>query len=523
MTAGTAVQWGSDVVRKYTGVPYLVYEPRPTSLLQLLDEAMRWADQDAVVHAGERLSYVDLSTLAERGAADLRDSGVVAGDRVMLLGANTIGWVVSFWATLRAGATVVLGNGWWSQAEAAGAIALTKPALVITDERCHRILTTDLPVLRAEIIGRSDGYAAEPAPRTSEDDPAVIQFTSGSTGSPKGAVLSHRALIANQHMLLLVARRLPHQIEANVEREVSLQTGPLFHVGGIQALMRSMLTGGKMVFLRRKFDAAEVLDLIETERITRWGGAPTMISRVLAHPDIDRRDVSSLKYVTLGGAPSSAELAAEIRTRFPSASRGVSQIYGMSEAGGTLCAASGKASAERPGVTGRPLPLVELRIDDAGDDGVGEVVVRSPTAMSGYWGEARDDSVELRDGWLRTGDLGRLDADGYLYVTGRSKDVIIRGGENIAAVHVETVLDRHPDVAEVAVVGLPDPDLGEIVGAAIRLRAGAVTTAEDLRAFAANHLAYFEVPERWQLLTVTLPVNATGKIDKRTIRADWPD
>jgi long-chain acyl-CoA synthetase len=504
-------------------VPYLVYEPRPTSLLHLLDESLRWSDRDAFVHAGQRIAYEHLHRLAERGAAELIAGGVAPHDRVLLLGANTIGWIVSFWATLRAGATVVLGNGWWSRAEVDHAIALTAPTVVIADDRCRPLVHTELPLLACESLGR-DATVHAPARQidTDEDDAAVIQFTSGSTGSPKGAVLSHRALIANQHMLLLVARKLPGQSQTDGEREVSLQTGPLFHVGGVQAFMRSMLTGGTMVFLRRKFDPTEVLNIVESERVTRWGGSPTMISRVLSHPDIDRWDVTSLTNVTLGGAPSTAELSAAIRARFPSASRGVSQIYGMSEAGGTLCAASGRASAERPGVTGRPLPLVELRIDDAGADGAGEVLVRSPTAMNGYWGEERDDTVELADGWLRTGDLGRLDADGYLYVTGRSKDVIIRGGENIAAVHVEVALGSHPDVLEVAVVGLPDHDLGEIVGAAVRLRQGATPSVENLRAHVAERLAYFEVPERWQLSDQALPVNATGKLDKRAIRTAWP-
>lgn len=515
--------WGSEITRRPTGIPYLVYEPRPNSLLEILEESMRWQSRTGFVHARERVSFSELGQRVENGAAELVDSGVKPGDRVLLLGANTIGWVVSFWSILRAGGVVVLGNGWWSPQEVQHATKLTAPSIVVADDRCRSNVETELVVLHCETLGSGSTSADQvPQPAAAEDDAAVIQFTSGSTGAPKGAVLSHRALLANQHMLLAVSRKLPHQLATGAPFEVSLQTGPLFHVGGVQALLRSMLTGGTLVFLRRKFDAAEVLELVESEGVTRWGGAPTMISRVLAHPDIDRRDLSTLTNITLGGAPSTAALSAEIRTRFPSAARGVSQIYGMSEAGGTLCAASGRASAERPGVTGRPLPLVELRIDNPDTDGVGEVIVRSPTAMSGYWGEFPDDATQLEEGWLRTGDLGRIDAGGYLYVTGRSKDVIIRGGENIAAVHVETALEQHPDVREVAVVGLPDHDLGEVVGAAVRLREGAVVGAEDLRTFVATQLAYFEVPERWQLVTDALPVNATGKLDKRSIRAQWP-
>lgn len=515
--------WGRDIVRRATGVPYLVYEPRPKSLLALLADSMRWSERVAFVHDGECVTYQELRRRIDVGAAQLAERGLLPGGRVMLLGANTISWVISFWSILRAGGVVVLGNGWWSPDEVRGAIELTTPTLALADKRCSANVTEPIA---CESLGRDEGFRMVQPPRPDEDDAAVIQFTSGSTGAPKGAVLSHRALIANQHMLLHVSRRLPDQISLADASEVSLQTGPLFHVGGVQAMIRSMLTGGTMVFLRRKFDASEILELVERHQVTRWGGSPTMLSRVLAHPDMRTRDLRSLSHITLGGAPTTVELAAEIQARFPSATRGLSQIYGMSEAGGTLCAASGKASAERPGVTGRPLPLVELRIDRQGPDGVGEIVVRSPTAMSGYWGdepEAADNAVYAGEGWLRTGDLGRLDCDGYLYVTGRSKDVIIRGGENIAAAHVEAVLESHADVQEVAVVGLPDHDLGEIVAARVRLRQGSSADPEELQGFLTGKLAYFEVPERWDLSCEALPVNATGKLDKRAIAAEWTD
>jgi long-chain acyl-CoA synthetase len=519
--AGDAL-WGTRVVRRGEGVPFLVYEPRPQSMLMLLDISGRWPARTAFVHDDERLTYAQLGERVLRGAAILAAGGMAPGDRVLLLGANSIGWVVAFWATLRAGGIVVLGNGWWSAGETAHAIDLTTPAVVLADERGRTRLPAGTPAVMIEGLGTGPGATAAPAlPVLGEDEPAMIQFTSGSTGAPKGAVLSHRSLIANQHMLLLVSRRLPHHLPADEKPEVTLQTGPLFHVGGIQGMLRAMLTGGTTVFLRRRFDAGEVLELIERERIRRWGGAPTMVSRVLAHPDMATRDLSSLTNITLGGAPVPVELAAEIQARFPAASRGLSQVYGMSEAGGTLCAASGRASAERPGVTGRPLPLVELRIAGPDADGIGEVLARTPTQMTGYWGGVPDDHVVVEDGWLRTGDLGRLDADGYLYITGRSKDVIIRGGENIAVGHVEATLLHHPAIGEAAVVGLPDPDLGEIVAAMVVPRAGAAVTATELQRFVAGRLAHFEVPARWWVTAEPLPVNAAGKIDKPAIRARW--
>jgi long-chain acyl-CoA synthetase len=513
------VMWGRNIVRTNR---FLVYEPRPRSLLCVLDTADRWGGRTALVHAGQRLSYADLRARVEAGAAELRGNSVQAGDRVLLLGANTVSWVVAFWSVLRAGGIVVLGNGWWSEDEVAHAHSLTDPIVVIADKICRPRVAVSFSVLSAESLGSSpEGPELALPAEPDENSAAVIQFTSGSTGAPKGAVLSHRSLLANQHMLLLVAKRLPHEIDDDVAGEVSLQTGPLFHVGGVQALLRAMLTGGTLVFLRRRFDAGEVLETIERERVSRWGGSPTMVGRVLAHPDMSTRDLSSLRHITLGGAPASVELATEIQERFPAVSRGLSQIYGMSEAGGTLCAASGRVSAERPGVTGRPLPLVELRIDSPDSDGVGEVVVRTPTRMNGYWGETAADPIELPDGWMRTGDLGRLDADGYLYVTGRSKDVIIRGGENIAAGHVEATVLQHPSVSEIAVVGVPDPDFGEIVAATVRIRSGQCITVQELTDYAAARLAHFEVPALWSVAEEPLPVNETGKIDKVSIKRQW--
>ncbi len=216
------------------------------------------------------------------------------------------------------------------------------------------------------------------------------------------------------------------------------------------------------------------------------------------------------------------ELVTRIKARFPNVERGVSQVYGLSEAGGTLTAASGRDLVERPGTAGRALPLVELRIDRPDEKGTGEVLARTPTAMLGYWGQSSDDAID-EEGWVHTGDLGHLDADGYLFITGRMKDLIIRGGENIAAAHVENVLLRHPDVAEVAVCGRPDPDLGEIVAAAVVLAPDSPVTVTELRSFAAEHLAYFEIPTAWWLRTEPLPSNDVGKVQKRQLLATWPE
>jgi acyl-CoA synthetase (AMP-forming)/AMP-acid ligase II len=520
--------WGTETVRRDSGIPFLVYEPRRSDAADLLEDVRHWGDRIHLVRGSQRMTYAGLLDLVPRAAAVLAGHGVGPGDRVMLLAFNSVEWIVAFWATLYAGAVVVLANPWWSEAELGHGLGVADPGLILADPRSAGLVPAGaaVPVLELEDMAGlasvvPEGRAlARPAP-AGEDEAALILFTSGTSGPPKGAVLPHRSVIALQHTLLHVTRQLPHTLDDDSPREVALQSGPLFHIGGVQALTRQFLLGGTLVFPAGRFDPAEVLDLMEAESVHRWGGVPTMVSRVLNDPSIEGRDLSSVRAISLGGAPVLPELVTRIKTRFPNVERGVSQVYGLSEAGGTLTAASGRDLSERPGTAGRPLPVVELRIDRPDEQGTGEVVARTPTQMLGYWGQPSDDAID-DDGWVHTGDLGHIDADGYLFITGRLKDLIIRGGENIASTHVEDVLLKHPEVREVAVCGRPDPDLGEIVAAAVVIAPDSPVTVAELRSFAAGHLAYFEVPSSWWLRTEPLPANDVGKVRKRDLLAAWP-
>jgi acyl-CoA synthetase (AMP-forming)/AMP-acid ligase II len=515
--------WGTATARREQGIPFLMYEPRRTDAVQLLDDVRQWGERVHLVRGPQRMTFTELLDLVPRVAGVLGDHGVGPGHRVMLLAFNSVEWIVGFWATLASGAVVVKANAWWSEAELRHALGVVDVGLVLADPRSAKLVPPGVPVLELEdMVGRAEGRPPRPAPPAAdEDDPAVILFTSGTSGPPKGAVLPHRSVIALQHMLLHVTRSLPHTLGEDHPREVSLQTGPLFHVGGLQSLVRQLLLGGTLVFPAGRFDPGECLDLIESEGVHRWGGVPTMISRVLSDPSIESRDLSSVRSISLGGSPVPVELVSRIKARFPNVERGVSQVYGLSEGGGTLTAASGRDIVERPGTAGRALPLVELRIDRPDEKGTGEVLARTPTQMLGYWGQTAENPID-EDGWVHTGDLGHLDDDGYLFITGRMKDLIIRGGENIAAPHVENVLLRHPGIQEVAVCGRPDPDLGEIVAAAVVLAPGSPVTVAELRTFAAEHLAYFEVPTSWWLRSDPLPSNDVGKIQKRQLLAVWP-
>jgi long-chain acyl-CoA synthetase len=522
--------WGTDIVRREGGIPFLVYEPRRTDAGDLLDDVRHWGDRVHLVRGRQRMTYAELLDLVPRAAAVLADHGVGPGDRVMVLAFNSVEWIVGFWATLAAGAVVVLANPWWSEPEARHGLGVADPRLVLADPRSARLVPAEVPLLQLEDLAASASASApgraplpHPAP-AGEDAPALILFTSGTSGPPKGAVLPHRSVIALQHSLLHITRQLPHTLGHDRPREVALQSGPLFHIGGVQALVRQLLLGGTLVFPAGRFDPTEVLDLMEAEGVHRWGGVPTMVSRVLNDPTIEGRDLSTVRAISLGGAPVLPELVARVKARFPNVERGVSQVYGLSEAGGTLTAASGRDLVERPGTAGRALPVVELRIDRPDEKGTGEVVARTPTQMLGYWGRRPDPAADCIDaeGWLHTGDVGHIDGDGYLFITGRLKDLIIRGGENIASTHVEDVLLKHPAVREVAVCGRPDPDLGEIVAAAVVVDPDNPVTVAELREFAAGHLAYFEVPTSWWLRTDPLPANDVGKVRKGDLVAAWP-
>jgi acyl-CoA synthetase (AMP-forming)/AMP-acid ligase II len=523
--------WGTETVRRERGVPFLVYEPRRTDAADLLDDVRHWGDRVHLVRGPQRMTYAEFLDLVPRAAAVLADHGVGRGDRVMVLAFNSVEWIVAFWATLAAGAVVVLANPWWSEPELRHSLGLVDVSLVLADPRSAPLVPAGVPVLEIDDLAAQASMPgrrplARP-PAAGEDEPAVILFTSGTSGPPKGAVLPHRSVIALQHMLLHVTRRLPHTLEDEFPAEVSLQTGPLFHIGGVQALVRQLLLGGTLVFPAGRFDPAEVLDIIERVGVHRWGGVPTMVNRVLSEPSIGDRDLTSVRAISLGGSPVPPELVIRIKARFPNVERGVSQVYGLSEVGGTLTAASGRDLVERPGTAGRALPLVELRIDRPDETGTGEVVARTPTQMLGYWGQPTDGAADTGiiddGGWVHTGDLGHLDDDGYLFITGRAKDLIIRGGENIAAPHVENVLLRHPEVREVAVCGRPDPDLGEIVAAAVVLSPASTVTVAELRSFAAGQLAYFEIPSTWWLRTEPLPSNDVGKVQKSQLLAAWPE
>ncbi len=518
---GAPAVWGDQIsVEDVHGVPYRMYSPRPHGVSEVLALAHRWQSRPYVVQGAREVSFADLLAAVGGKTRQLAHDGVSAGDRVLILGWNSPDWIINFWACQQLGAVPALANAWWSETETGDALDLLRPVTTLADDRAAARLPAGARRASWEtgtgtpLAPAADSAAAEH--RTAgEEDPAVIIFTSGTAGRPKAVELSHRSLLANLQMLLQLTRRLPHQVDEH-SGETALHTGPLFHVGGPQMLLRSVAVGNTLILPSGRFDPAEILELIEQHKVTRWSAVPTMVSRVLDHPNLHRRDLRSLRALTIGGAPVHPELVERIGRELPGVQAGVPTGYGLTENGGQATAASGRDTLQHPGSAGRPLPCAELRFEPRQDLPDREVLVRSPTQMTRYigTGESPIDS----EGWLHTGDLGHLDGEGRLWITGRAKDLIIRGGENIAPAAVERALTSIPGVMEAAVVGIPHPDLGEEVCAFVVV-AGGRHTAQTLSGELRGQLASFAVPTVWHLQQEPLPVNQTGKIDKPALAA----
>lgn len=518
-------RWGSEVTDSGAG---RCYTHRPLCVGDLAADFGRWGDRTVLIAGERRITFSEHLADINEVAAALGRRGVGPGDRVVVLAANSPEWVTAFWAIARTGAVVVFANAWWSDDEVREVLDRVQPALVVADDiwcakppvQRHPLISTT--VLRGLIDGEPKA-AAQPLHIPAETDPAAVFFTSGTEGVPKGVVLSQGAVVANIQNVLVRTHRLPDQLPEDHRGTVSLMCLPLFHVGGFQTMVSAQLSGGRLLFLEGRFDAEEVLGLIERERVTFFGGVPTMIARLLESPALQHHDTSSVLSVAMGGSLVVPELAEKIARGLPSARRSISSIYGQTESGGALTSAGGTDLLDKPGCVGKPLPTVEIRIADPDDEGVGEVLARAPTLMSGFLGEGTAPNPIDDHGWLHTGDLGRWDEEGYLYIVGRSRDIIIRGGENIAPGHVEDRLLQHPSVRDVAVVALPHPSLGEEVGAVVVTRPGIAVGNAELEAFAAETLARFEVPSRWWVTSTPLPLNTTGKVVKRELVERWMD
>jgi acyl-CoA synthetase (AMP-forming)/AMP-acid ligase II len=528
------------------GAPMRVFHERLPSLRALLEtSAAHAAKEYLVTDDGRRITYGEnLRNVASVATALRERYGVGPGDRVAILAANCPEWITAFWATVSLGAIAVGLNGWWVGDEILYGLADSEPKVLVGDaKRLARVAGAKLPGAIAVVPIESefpkllahDPGAALPSVPIGEDQPATILYTSGTTGRPKGAVNTHRGIVALVRCQVFHGARLMMRAAAAAaargetpappkNRPCNLVNTPLFHVSGLYTgAVTSLANGLKTVWTLGRFDPTRVLALIESERVTSWGPMGTMLLRVLDHPDFGRYDTSSVVQIGSGGAPMPKALLERMAAAFPNARASVGLGYGLTESTALATVIAGAELEARPDSVGRPIPTCDVEIRDAAGRPVpagteGEVHVRSPLVMLEYWRKPKETAETILPGrWLRTGDVGRLDDEGYLYINSRRRDLILRGAENVYPAEIEHCLELHPAVREAAVVGVDHPELGQEVKAIVVVDGD--PTRDELTRHVAARLAYFKVPAHWELRREPLPRNATGKILKHVLTA----
>ena len=539
------------VVEDVLGSDLQVYKQRFGSLRDIIAIGDARADVDWLVQGDRRLTFGEHNARARRAAVALDALGVHNGDRVALLTANTIEWVVMFWACAGMGAAAVPLNAWWKGEELDFALRDSGSKVLICDQKRWAIvrdIVESIPTLEHVFVldlEASDGMARpaselfEPEdPGTlldvtvDEDDILAILYTSGTTGKPKGATITHRQALANLMNLALgsaASAAMGKGEQRSEHQAAALLVVPLFHVTGTcSTMIVAYASGSKLVLMPPgAFNADHAMATIEREKVSSMGGVPTVMWRIVEAENFADYDLSSVTRIGYGGAPAAPELVERIKVCFPKVRDSLSTAYGLTESASVATAISGDDYFARPDSVGRPVPTVEAKIIDA-DDGdaapgtTGELALRGPTIMMrGYWNRPdANASVFLPGGWFRTGDIARIDPEGFVYLVDRAKDMIIRAGENVYCVEVEHILFDHPDVLDAALVGVPHRTLGEEVKAVVQLRAGSTATVEDIRAHCSLHLASFKVPEYVEFRDTPLPRNPAGKILKQLLRGD---
>ena len=545
------------------GRPMKVYKDRLPSL-RFVSEVFGAAhgDKEFVVHGEERTTYAEFLGEVNALSAWLAGQGVGKGDRVAVLSQNNPQWCASFWATVDMGAILVGLNGWWNADEIVYGLNHSGARVLVADaKRFERLAPhlAEVPAVEHVVLidaepsafaSFTDGVDAPPTlhgyrdavrsgsaegpgfPDTeiAESDPAVIFYTSGTTGRPKGAISTHGNMIANLQntVFTLTLSAMANSAAAGAAaggQPVSLLTSPLFHVSGCHStLVVGFMGGMKLVIPEGRFDPEKVFQLIEAEGVQIWATVPTMIWRATEHPARHDHDLSTITSVAFGGSPSADELQRRIRETFPNV-RSTSNAYGLTESSSVATILSGGSAVDKVDSVGRPMPVVDIAIADPtgthlGPGQTGEVLIRGPIIMAGYWDNPEATANTIRDGWLHTGDVGHLDDDGYLFITDRAKDMLIRGGENVYCVEIENRLVEHPEIADAAVVGVPHPELGEEVKAVLEVTDGATITDDEVRAWVAETLAAFKVPTYVERRHEKLPRNASGKLLKNVLRGE---
>lgn len=559
------------------GVPTRVWKQAPPTLREVFVNARAaHGAKTYLVYEDERASYEAFARASLVLAEHLHTLGVAKGDHVVLAMRNLPEWPVAMMATLLLGAVATPLNAWGTGAELLYGLSDSQAVAAVVDgerwDRLAPLLQADpaaAPQLRAllltrtggaplpepahwphpagtaplqlgrlaDVIGPTGAWAQlpeRPLPQVdlAPDDDATLFYTSGTTGQSKGVMQTHRCATSTLVAGAFSAARGfvrrgepvpdPAARAAHLPQPAALIAIPLFHTTGCHATLFRTLQNGSKLVLMHHWDPLQALQLIERERITLCGGVPTIAWQLIEHPQRAQHDLSSLEAVAYGGAPASAALVARIREVFPQAQPGMG--WGMTETTATFTHHAAEDYVHRPDSAGPSLPVGEMKITD--DDGqplppgaVGELWVKGPNVARGYWRKPEETARVFVDGWLRTGDIGYLDEEGFLFIVDRKKDMLIRGGENIYCAEVEAVLYRHPAVMDAGVVGLPHPTLGEEPAAVVSLKPGQHATEQALQAFVRTQLAAFKVPVRVLLVPDGLPRNPSGKLLKPALKA----
>ena len=559
------------------GAPCKVFAAAAANMRALWESTAVHADKTYLVYEDERYTYANTAAQVRSLAHLLVDThGVGSGDRVAIAMRNYPEWVVAYWATVSVGAAVVGMNAWWTPTEMEFGLLDSAPTVLIADdERLDRVLPV-LDNVRAnhpmhiisvrssqtlpdnssrwtDVVRPDQAPATLPDATIDPDDDVCIFYTSGTTGFPKGAQLTHRGSVHNaMHMGFMsaaaalgaskaaaaalgaskaaaadgtaaTAATAVVVVVAPAAPPVSMAPTPLFHVTANNCNLHPVTVNGGTFVLTYKWDAGRALELIERERVTLFSGVPTMSRELLMHPDWARRDTSSLQRMGGGGAALQPDLVGKIDKAL---ANGVpSTGYGLTETSGIITANSAEYFVAKPASCGPIVPTLDAKlVDEEGNDltpspdTVGQLCVRGAVVVKGYLNRPEATADAIRDGWFNTGDIARIDEDGFVYIVDRAKDMVLRGGENVYCSEVEVAIYEHEAVAEAAVFGIPDDRLGEEVGAAVLLRAGASLTEDGLRTFLAKKLAKYKVPSRVWFLDQPLPRNANGKFVKRDLR-----
>jgi long-chain acyl-CoA synthetase len=537
----------------------------PPHLPALLALSRAHGDQVFLVYEDELLTFEQHFRAAAHLAHVLRDRyGVATGDRVAIAMRNFPEWSLAFWGATAAGAVVVPLNAWWTGSELAFGLQHSGSKVAfVDDERLHRLDDVrselgdlSLVVARtdaesdvatrgaddmAELLADMPDDAVLPDVDLSPDDPATIFYTSGTTGRPKGALGTHRNICTNLMSLGFAGarsqlRRPTPSPEADGDgagdngatadaggQNTYLLSVPFFHATGCHSILVANLAAGGKIVIMHRWDPERALELIERERVTTFGGVPAMVWQVLESPSFATRDISSVRAIGYGGAPAPPELVRRIEALFPG--RTPSNGYGLTETSSVTTMNSGADYLRKPDSVGVPVPVCDVKVVDEHEREVpagttGELWVRGPNVVAGYWDDPDATERTFGGGWLRTGDVARIDDEGFVFIVDRAKDVVIRGGENVYSAEVEAAVFEHPEVADAAVIGVPHHVLGEEVGVIVVRTPGSALSAGALQAHLGARLAAFKVPTHVWFRAEPLPRNPAGKVLKRDLRAE---